>query len=815
MPSLNGTWKLTWTAIEETEGVPDCPGPIDALVPGDAHVDLINAGILSEPLVGANAPLHEWVERAVFTYERDLTVDSEFDRAELVFDGLDCLAEIFIDGHIVGSSANAFVPQSFDVTTFVQTGKTHALRVNVDTGVAWARKQDLRDYTSHESPERMFLRKSQFSFKWDWAPRLVTCGIWRDVELTLHRQAAVRDVMLTPAFENTSATLAAKVALDAFSAGDYVLKLRAVCGPSVWQTTLGAALAEGRNEVDLSVAIDDVERWYPVGYGAQALYSISVELERAGEPVDTWETTYGFREVKLRQDPVGEGEQSFIINVNGIDTFCKGADWVPVDSIVARVTDEKYEALVREAVEANFNMLRVWGGGIYEDKVFYDLCDRHGVMIWHDFMFACSEYPNDQDWFVSAVREETAKAVRQLRNHPSIALWCGNNENDWIYGFTVRGKDGKGQPFHGQKLYHEVLPELCAALDPLRPYWPSSPFGGDDPNCEALGDRHAWDVSILGKEISIRADFRTYRGEKGKFISEYGVISHALPRTILDYTQQARIDFDSEAYKFHDNPVNTRDAEGRNLSDYHLITAFGSVPTDESTYIMQSLAHQAMGYREAISDFRIRKFDCAGSLFWMYSDCWGTIGWTIIDYYLRRKPSFYWVKKAYAPVAAFVRVEGRKARTYVVNDTLEKLKLVLTLETGDMHGEGSGVQDEIVVPANGVAAGPDMKCRPGYAFTRIEQNGVMLSDDLILTRFPAEMEIPKVNVQAEVKHVPGGSEVKVTADGFGHFVYLDLPDGAVASDNYFNVLPSRPRIVRVTGCEIEKVAIAALNANTD
>jgi beta-mannosidase len=831
---LNGAWRLTWKAIDGCEGVPECKEPIDGKVPGDVHQDLVNAGVLPEPLIGVNAPLHEWVERAVFTYEREFCVYSDFDRAEIVFNGLDCRAEVFIDGRAVGSSANAFVPHVFDVSGFVRQGQTHVLKVDVDTGVQWAKKLiDGRYNTGDSSPERPYLRKPQFSFKWDWAPRLVTCGVWREVELKPYRQAAIRDVLLTPSFEGSGATLQANIELEAFAPGDYLARVRVVGPGGVWQTSGRLGLSTGTSRARLGVKIDPVSRWYPRGYGEQPVYCVVVELERSGRIVDEWSTAYGFREVTIRQEPLlrqaqddAADEKTFIINVNGVDVFCKGADWVPADSLPARIPPEKYEKLIDEGCEANFNCFRIWGGGIYESDVFYDLCDRRGILIWHDFMFACAEYPDDQPWFVENVRDEAVKAVRRLRDHPSIALWCGNNENDWIHGFMLKGEHKRIAPFHGQSIYHEVLPPICAEVDPARPYWPSSPYGGDDPNSESEGDRHAWNVSILNPDLAQRADIRNYRTDRGKFISEYGVISHALPRTILDYTRECsadvsgfeipkhpgdrRIDFTSPAYKFHDNPINAI-GEGGGLSDWYQKVAFGSVPTDEMTYIRQSLLYQAMGYREAISDFRIRWPECAGSLFWMYSDCWGTLGWTIIDYYLRRKPSFYWVRKAYAPVAVFVRAEGDIVRSYVVNETLSEVPVKLTMEVGDMMAASESISAELRVPANGVATGPELPCGPGYAYAAIQRDGVPVSDDLILTRFPCEMEIPEVSLDAEVVQVGDDVEVKLSSDGFAHFVSIDHPDDAIPTDNYFNMLPNKPKTVRMTGARVGQVSVSALN----
>ncbi|MCE5199368.1 MAG: glycoside hydrolase family 2 protein [Armatimonadota bacterium] len=804
---LNGIWRLQWEALDASTNVPECEAPIDAAVPGDVHVDLVTAGLLPEPLVGVNVPLHEWVENASFTYERGFSVDADFDRAELVFNGLDCLADVFIDGVQAGSSANTLVPHTFDVTSLVKTDASHALRVRVDSGVIWGKQQDASKYLTMFCTERAFLRKPQFTFKWDWAPRLVNCGIWRDVTLKLYKYAALRDVLLTPTFDGSSAKLEARVQIEAFEAGDYNLSLSVANDQGAADANQAIALKAGMNEVILAAVVDDVQRWYPAGYGEQALYDVEVSLSKSGTDVDSWSTSYGFREITIVQRPINVDEKTFIVNVNGIDIFCKGANWVPADSIIARVTDEKYEALVDEALQANFNMFRIWGGGVYESDLFYDLCDRRGIMIWHDFMFACSEHPDDLPWYMDNVKDEVTKAVKRLRNHPSIALWCGNNEIDEGYGGLRKSKEGPDAIYHGYKIFHETIPAICADLDPCRFYWPSSPYGGPDPSSDQMGDKHAWDVSIHLPDMIERADIRNYQKDRGKFNSEYGMISYALTRSILEYTGEDKLDFSSPAYKLHDNFFNS----DHGLTDWYQKVAFGSIPSDPQTYIDQSLAYQAMGYREAISDFRIRKPECAGSLFWMYSDCWGTLGWTIVDYYLRRKPSFYWVKKAYAPLAVFVRIENNVAKTYVVNDRMQDIGITVALEVANMEGQGKGVAMDLVAPANGVIAGPELKCGWGYAHARIEKGGRVRSEDLILTHFPSEMEVPEVDLDAEAKEMGDLVEVTIRSSGFGHFVYLDLPDGAVPSDNYFNMLPNRPKKIRVSGVEVEDILVGALN----
>ncbi len=631
--------------------------------------------------------------------------------------------------------------------------------------------------------------------------------MWRGVHIDTYKRAVVRDVEILPEFSEACADVRVRLYIESFeNVDDSIINVSFSRGTKQHLAIANTPLAIGITEVDITVTVDDLERWNPIGYGDPLLYDMVVTIDCGDETVCEYNRPYGFREVALKREPLASGDESFIISINGNDIFCKGANWVPADSILARVNYEKYAQLLTEAADANFNMMRIWGGGIYEDDDFYQLCDSMGIMVWQDFMFACAEYPDDKKWFCELVTEEAEKAVKRLKFHPSIVLWCGNNENDWMfeYYFSRNNPDRKGTGY-GQKIYHEILPEICQKLDPTRPYWPSSPYGDDFPNGDDMGDKHAWDVSIHAQDVMERADFRNYRKDRGKFISEYGILSYALPETILDYTQDGKLDFTSEAYKLHDNEFNG------GMTDRHLELGFGGVPADEEEYIYKSLAYQAMGYREAIAHFRTRKFDCAGSLFWMYSDCWGTHGWTIIDYYMRRKPSYYWVKKAYSPLAVFARYENGCARTYVVNDTLWEIPVTVFLECADMHGEGDGVGEDILLPPNSVAAGPWLECDKGYMYARIEKNGRVRYEDLTLTHLPSEIDIPQANINFDFDQQGNELVVTVTADSFGHFVWLDLPYGARPSDNFFNVIPARPKVVHVAGTISGDIEVNALN----
>ncbi len=820
---LSGCWSLTWepgtgpetTFVPETGTNPEkpveCPGPIPAAVPGDVHNDMVRAGILPEPLFADNVRHHGWVENATFIYTRTFTVGSAAERAVLVFHAIDGDAEILLDGERIGRASNAFVHHEFDVSGKLRIGVEHTLTVRLSTGVSRAKAMvEPERYICDDSPERMFLRKPQFSFGWDWAPRLVTCGIWKGVELRLFDGPEILECLLRPRFTAGSdrVTLQGEFRIRSSAACDATLRFGVE--DNSW-TSVGLRLEAGETRTTLELNLFGIERWYPAGYGAQPLYRVSAELAAPDRRGDRYETTYGFREIEIDRSHAGRGTENFIVTVNGVRVFWKGANWVPADSLPGRVDERKTTRLLGLAREANLNSLRIWGGGVYESEFFYEECSRLGIMVWQDFMFACAEYPDDQEWFMDSVRDEAEKTIRRLRRHASLALWCGNNENDWIFGFYKRGKNGKRARFPGETIWCELLPELCARLDPDRPYWPSSPYGGEFPNEEETGDRHSWDVSIHADTRTGKTDFRRYRDERGRFISEYGLMSLAIPQTIREFSGLETIEFRAPEVRAHDNTFN------RGLTEACVETYYGAVPEDPEERCWRSLTYQAEGYREAITAFRARKFECAGSVFWMYSDCWGTHGWTIVDYYLRKKPSFYSVKRACAPIMVFSRNTGPKTEVFIVNDTLTPTVLELEVEAAPLCDRGQNkrqyVRRRVEVEANGSVRAAVLYDSKGWVYAAVRKDGVTLSEDITTAYFPSELPFPETEVTATIREEPDGVTVELTSDGFAHAVRIETPDGAEVSDNYFNLVPGRPKRVLVTGCRARDISVRGMNVS--
>lgn len=810
--SLNGAWRLAWCEPGEGEDLdwpqtgPAGPEIVRADVPGDVHLDLLDAGLLEEPLYGRHAPACRWMERTDWWYARTFHLPAGHigRRTELHFDGLDTTADIWLNGRHLGRSNNAHVPHIFDATGVVRAGMNR-LVVRVDAGVRAADGKEVDRYTMHTAGEelpRMWIRKPQFTFQWDWAPRLLTCGIWRDVELRTYETLALRNLALrTHLDEGGAARIGVRAEVESFPGAPLPVELTITLSrDSASELTLRAEAAPGGTELVGDLTLQDPDLWWPRPLGEPALYDVSAVLRADGAVADSRAFRYGVREVELLQEDLGEEGTSFVLAVNGEKVFCKGANWVPADSLIARVGPARYGALIGAAAEANFNMLRIWGGGIYEDDLFYDLCDEHGILIWQDFMFSCAYYPDDDPEFMAEVRAEAQKAVRRLRNHPCIAIWCGNNENQWIH-YQRRQAGGAAERCYGERIYDELLPEVCAALDPTRPYWPSSPWGGEDPNSQWAGDRHNWDVTILAPTIEERTDYRRYAEDRSKFMSEFGVIGPPHLDTLRRYLPPRQLERDSEVWAFRTNRFEKGTLRAA-LERYWR-------PADELSleqYLRAGQVIQAEVLKFALEHWRRRKFATAGALFWMYADCWGEVGWTVIDYYLSRKPSYWAVRRAFAPtLVSLAEEDSGEVGVWLVNDRPRPVegRLAagwLNLATGDLDLD----QVPVVAPANAAEriravprpAGPEAHW---MALASFESGGEVLSRNrLFLTGFNFNrLALPETRMTCEPSE--DGTALRLRSDAFAWHVHLGAPRGVRLADNDFDMLPGEERSVEVSG----------------
>lgn len=788
-------------------------GWMTATVPGEVHLDLMRAGRMEEPLVSLNAKKSRWPEKRSWWYVKEFSVASAFlkhERQQLVFDGLDLYAQVFLNGELLGEAKNAFIPHTFDVRHRLKKGRnTVVVRLTVgDELVDRSLKTEGADVRSTLSPPfRPYLRKAQFSYGWDWVDCLPNIGIWRGVRLEGHSGIVLHDVRFVTKIAERKVSLDIEAVVHnvhpwSEREGKLLITIQPPNGRAI-QREVHFNVQIGHSSVCCSIDIPNPQLWWPNGMGEQPLYAVTVQTMWSGAECDRREYNIGLRTVELDRSPLPKGTR-FCIRVNGQDVFCKGGSWVPADAIMARVTQEKYQALVDEAKNANMNMLRIWGGGIYESPHFYEACDRAGILVWHDFMFACAQYPDRDPHFRTMVREEAEAAIMLLRHHPCIAIWCGDNEDvEFIPNRWNIGKDANDPTLDpaGIIIFGQVLPDVCRALDPERPYWPSTPCGGDKPQSEMSGDSHWW--LWFDSNVERRIYHEIFEECKARFVSEYGVIAPCHPDSIKQYLKPHDLKIGSRAWNEHTNifekgttavAIKTHYADADNLSI--------------EDYVLYGQMFQAVLYGHSIESMRFRKHDpnddCQGALIWMYNDCWGEEGWTPIDYYLRRKASYYWIHNANAPLKAIVRNRGDQLVTRVVNDTLKPVKC--KVHYGWMRFDGKDSRDfrdckvrskAITVPANGmieIAAEktPAKINRKDWFYTAyLSGPGIEHNPCVWLLAPYRQLNVPKAEIKVTVK----GKEIELVSATYCHGVHIEDGGRALLSDNYFDLLPGVPRRV--------------------
>ena len=836
---LNGSWDVKDAPLtrEGEKGrravARQRAGWIKARVPGEIHLDLVRAGRMPEPLVSTHArDACRWPEERSWWYRTSFRVTNAFlthECQELIFDGLDLNAQIFLNGRLIGEAANAFVPARFDVRHRLVSGRNE-LMVRLTVGSELASDSEgpsfCHDiYANRNFPERRWLRKPQFTYGWDWVDALPNIGIWRGVRLEGRSQTVLHDLRLDTRRHGKRVFLDMAAVLENLHPwSERACALHVTIKPPrgkaiTYRKTF--ALLPGRTPITAWIEIPDPQWWWPNGMGAQPLYHVTARIRAAGAICDRREFDIGLRTVEIDRTPLKAGGSRFCIRVNGQDVFCKGANWIPGDAIIARMDGADYEHLVDDARKANINMLRIWGGGIYEDPAFYEACDRAGVLIWQDFMFACSLYPDHDAAFQAAVRAEAEAVVTLLRHHPCIALWSGNNENTW--GFCDWwNKDKNGfEPdiaVGGAVVYNQILPDVCRLLDPARPYWPSSPAGGPRPNSEADGDCHWWQPCTMNQDVNRRIRHEVFDECRARFVSEYGVIGPCHLDSIKQYLKPDERTPDTLAWRIHTNTFEkeTLPAAIRR----HYAEPEGLSVRD---YILYGQMFQAEMYGHSIEALRFRKHDarddCQGALIWMYTDCWGETGWTLIDYHRRRKASYYAFKRACTPLKAIVRRRGRELVVRVVNDTLEQY--AVHLNCGWMHVSGTetkmktkpfrmGANAMREVARESIPARSVMDPREWiYVAYLSGDNDIEPAPSIWLLTPHRELRQTKPDLAVSVK----GHAITVTSPVYCHGVHVDDKGREVLSDNYFDLLPGVPHTVqRMDGGDPRKLRFRTVRA---
>lgn len=799
---LNGTWKVRWS--DGTRGRPEFANQeivdpdryIDAQVPGEIHLDVWKAGWIRDPYVGTNCLDARWVEECVWSYRRHFVAPAgaRTGRAWLVFDGLDLAATIVLNGQEIAKHQNSFYPCRVEVTGQLRKGR-NLLSVHVESGLFAVADKESAGYETSLSTKlhkRHWLRKPQCQFGWDWSTRLINVGIHKGVRLEWTAEPARLD-QLVPLVELSPDLETGTVRVRQFIEGLTKKPVRGTLTVEIVgagaRTSTDIHIQPGLHACEAVVTMKNPKLWWPVGHGAQNRYSLRVTVTAAGRRLGDVSARVGFRRVRINQDPHPQQGRYFNFEINGKKIFVKGANFVPADMIFAQIDRERYDRLTDLALEANFNFLRVWGGGLYESDDFYELCDRKGILVWQEFIYACAKYPTIDEAFYNDVKAEAVYNIRRLASHPSLIVWCGNNEMeqgswDWSYD--------RGTVLPDHAFFHITLPRLMTQEDPTRYYQPSSPFSpeGLPPTQDDVGDQHPWSIGFAN------IDFRDYRKMICRFPNEGGFLAPVSLPTVLACLPEGQQHVGSFAWQVHDNSV---DSWGEPSFTHRIMTTWlgrdiRTFPLDDLVYWGGLLQGEAL--REYCDNFRRRMFDTGGAVFWMYNDCWpATRSWTIVDYHLLRTPSFCPVRRAMAPVSVVLAEVENEIVVFGVNETDQTIHAELRYGVFKLAG-GYPVDRpaRVAMAPNAstrVASFPASQWRSRNAtaaFAILSQGGTVLARNRLFLPFFKDLKWPRANVR--VKVVNGRAIFESPTFAWG--VCIDLDGDKPLPDNFFDVYPGIP-----------------------
>lgn len=780
-----------------------------ATVPGQVHLDLLAAGQIEDPFVGDRERAVAWVGQTDWEYRLRFDTEDELRALEhlhLVFDGIDTYATVRLNGQILFEADNMFRPWSAPVKGLLRA-RGNELSVLV--------RSPLREVAPRlaNAPHRLpcpndqaggtcpYTRKAQYHYGWDWGPCLVTGGLWRGVRLEGWNEARLADVEIRQAaVTEAQAELEVEVQVEAAAAGAGMVRL-SVGDDAVVETQ--AEWMVGTTRVKLAARIVRPRLWWPAGYGDQPLYRVRVELSGSRD-VQAVERRIGLRTLAVDRSADAAGER-FAFVVNGVPVFARGANWIPADSLTARVTPARYRSLLEAAREANLNMVRVWGGGIYEEDAFYDLCDELGLLVWQDFMFACALYPGDAA-FIASVRAEAEYQVCRLRHRACLALWCGNNEVEWGW-FSWGWKDTLPASVWEdyQRLFDDLLPDVCRRLDPGRLYWPSSPASdvrsSGDPNAAGRGDMHYWEV--WGDP---RATPEAYQGQRPRFASEFGFQAFPSPRTVAAYAGEGERAPDSAVMLAHQKA-----GHGNDKIRGQVQRLYGTARNDAAFCWLSQLV-QAEYLRTALEHFRSLRPHCMGALYWQLNDCWPVASWSSVDYFGRWKAMHYAVRRACAPVMVAMRREGAAVSARVVSDLPHPVRGELTLRAWTADGRVCAEATSAVeAPAHGVSDAATLEtagCAPPPALVTADWRA---GTEAVASQ-PLWLVEPKQSAGA-----PGDLSWHVRSDGvevaarcFVPVVLLEAEHEGRFEDNFFALRPGEARRIAFVGGSPGRIAVSTL-----
>ncbi|RCX18229.1 beta-mannosidase [Fontibacillus phaseoli] len=794
-----------------------------AHVPGTVHSDLLRQGKISDPFYGTNEHDLQWIDKKDWEYRSTFKLDGSWDACshiELVFEGLDTYADVFLNGEHILSADNMFRAWSAEIKQLLVCDENVlniVFRSPISEDLPKLEKLGYALPAANDQSElgglgdrriSVFARKAPYHYGWDWGPRLVTSGIWRKVSLLGWSGPRLTDLFIRQdKVDAEVAKLTAMVEIE--TDADWRGNLAIAADGMSWQR--GVALKQGRQTVELELELAEPRLWWCRGLGEPAMYEFSASLKDVdGKEVAERSIKTGLRQIRLICEKDAAGA-SFRFELNGVPVFAKGANHIPNDSFIPEVTTERYRHEIASAAESNMNMLRVWGGGLYEEDVFYDLCDKYGLLVWQDFMFACSMYPGDEA-FLQSVAKEAEYNVKRLRNHPSIALWCGNNEMDsawahfdeeggwgWKKNYTPEQREKIWSDY--EAIFHKLLPEIVERLGGGVAYWPSSPMRvltGDDRQ-HAIQVTGEGDVHYWGVWHSVEP-FSNYNERVGRFMSEYGFQSFPELSSVLKYATEEQLELESEVMLAHQ-----KNGRGNQLIKEYM-EQYLPEPRDFKSFLYMSQVLQAEAIQTAIEAHRRNKPFCMGTLYWQMNDCWPVASWAGMDYYGRWKALQYIVRRSFREVMLSVDgslAPGANLVIHAVSDLQEELQAKLRLALYDfdgkllaeqLHNVNLGADSATVVhrlPSADLLDGHDRKSAVLHVSLEAGDGQVMANRHVYFER-SRELVLPDAAITVTEVSGKGGSTFTLQADKLARQVWLQAEEEGIFTDNFFDLIPGQP-----------------------
>ncbi|UOE93553.1 glycoside hydrolase family 2 protein [Alkalihalobacillus sp. LMS39] len=776
---LNGKWKMKQADSDEW---------LEAIVPGSVFSVLLKHGKMEDPFYRDNEKFVYELAKKDYEYIRKFDINESFllqDKITLCCEGLDTLARVSINGNVVATTNNMHRTYELDVKKYLQVG-VNEIHIYFTSPVQYIKEKQSESYL-WGVPDAIdgfpHLRKAHYMFGWDWGPKVPDSGIWRSISLRGYETGKIEDVYMTQHHSPGQVTLQTKIKIIMFRPSTVTVNVQ-IIDPNGGVISNDTAPIEQVEQ--LETIINAPKLWWPNGYGEQPLYKVIIGLYENEKKIDAKSYTVGLRTIKVKQE-LDQWGRTFEFEVNGISIFSMGANYIPEDNLISRGSKGQTEKLIKNCVDANFNTIRVWGGGYYPNDDFYTLCDEYGLIVWQDFMFACAVYELT-DAFTETIIAEVEDNVKRIRHHACLGIWCGNNEMEeaWV------GWDFPKPPklrMDYIKQFEMIFPDLMKKLDPQTFYWASSPSSGGGfvkPNSQNEGDVHYWDVWHGLKP------FTEYRKFHFRFCSEFGFQSFPSLKTVKSFTEPVDRNIFSPVMENHQK---NGAANGKIL--FYLSENF-LYPKDFSSLLYASQILQAEAIKYGVEHWRRHRGRCMGSIYWQLNDCWPVASWSSIDYNGRWKALHYFAKKFYAPVLLSVLDEENTMSFYVTNDRTEEV--VCTIEWSLRRNDSTIIQQGTVV-----ATVPPLFAKPCESMTfhqlfseemkqkhyldyKLIYEGKVQGHSTILFTKAKHFQFLNPKMKVDITETEQSFVITLKTEAFAKYIELDLHEAdCIFSDNYFDL----------------------------